>query len=484
MKTNVEVLESGATKLTVTIEAAEIDRRIKKAYKDFGKKYKFPGFRPGHVPRPVIDSHLGKDYVLSQVTNDAVNESYAQALNECDLIVIGNVTFDDVEGLVQDGSDFVFSANLQAKPELELFDYAPVHVEIPFKTASEAEVDEQIERLANDYCDYKNAPANTKVKADSVIDITLVATDDKGEKIPMLCAEERIYELGKGMFPAALDEALVGLKKGESTSVTLKASENPSLMISLLRNLETENITFDATVVAVKKKVLPEITDEWIKENLKDQSSAETVEQLREQLAGFIEQEKTASIPRIKENNALYALQERLVGEVPESMVEEAQANLLQTFFGQLQSMGMTFDIYLAQQGITAEQFKEDVKRQASDVARQNLALDAYARHAGFTVSDEELFEEFKMAAGTSDPRKLLEEWKAEGRLPMVREGILRRKAVIDIVEAAEVEEVEKLSSADEEKKPAKKSSKKKAAKKEEAPAGETESAEGAPAAE
>ena len=51
LKTNVEVLESGATKLTVTIEAADIDARIKKAYKDFGKKYKFPGFRPGHVPR-------------------------------------------------------------------------------------------------------------------------------------------------------------------------------------------------------------------------------------------------------------------------------------------------------------------------------------------------------------------------------------------------------------------------------------------------
>ena len=69
LKTNVEVLESGATKLTVTIEAADIDARIKKAYKDFGKKYKFPGFRPGHVPRQIIDANLGKEAVLSTVTD-------------------------------------------------------------------------------------------------------------------------------------------------------------------------------------------------------------------------------------------------------------------------------------------------------------------------------------------------------------------------------------------------------------------------------
>ena len=62
LKTNVEVLESGATKLTVTIEAADIDARIKKAYKDFGKKYKFPGFRPGHVPRQIIDE-IGRAHV-------------------------------------------------------------------------------------------------------------------------------------------------------------------------------------------------------------------------------------------------------------------------------------------------------------------------------------------------------------------------------------------------------------------------------------
>ena len=474
MKTNVEVLESGATKLTVTIEAADIDRRIKKTYKDFGTKYKFPGFRPGHVPRPVIDSHLGKDAVRQQVTEEMLNEAFPLAIDECDLSPISQAKFSDVDGFVEEGKDFVFSAEFEVKPELELSDYSPVHVEIPFKTASDAEIDEQVAALADYYHDLKNANANTKVKPDSIIDINISATDDKGEEIAMLSAEERIYELGRGIFPASFDEALVGLKKGESVSVTLKTAEESGMMMSVLKD-RTETVTLDATVAAVKKKVVPEVTDEWAKEKL----GVESVEKLREQVATTIEQQKGDVIPRILENNALYELQKRLEGEVPASMVDEAEGDLLQSFFTQLQSQGVTLDAYLQQQGITPDKFKEDVKHQAEDTVKQNLALDAWARKNGIVVTDEEVEDEFK-TSGAKEPEKMHAEWKAQGRLHIVREGILRGKALEAVLRDAEVVEVEKLSSAEEEEKPAKKTSKKKSAKKEEAPAEDAE----APAAE
>lgn len=474
MKTNVEVLESGATKLTVTIEAADIDRRIKKTYKDFGTKYKFPGFRPGHVPRPVIDSHLGKDAVRQQVTEEMLNEAFPLAIDECDLSPISQAKFSDVDGFVEEGKDFVFSAEFEVKPELELSDYSPVHVEIPFKTASEAEIDEQVAALADYYHDLKNANANTKVKPDSIIDINISATDDKGEEIAMLSAEERIYELGRGIFPASFDEALVGLKKGESVSVTLKTAEESGMMMSVLKD-RTDTVTLDATVAAVKKKVVPEVTDEWAKEKL----GVESVEKLREQVATTIEQQKGDVIPRILENNALYELQKRLEGEVPASMVDEAEGDLLQSFFTQLQSQGVTLDAYLQQQDITPDKFKEDVKHQAEDTVKQNLALDAWARKNGIVVTDEEVEDEFK-TSGAKEPEKMYAEWKAQGRLHIVREGILRGKALEAVLRDAEVVEVEKLSSAEEEEKPAKKTSKKKSAKKEEAPAEDAE----APAAE
>ena len=472
MKTKVEVLESGATKLTVTIEAAEIDARIKKTYKDFGAKYRFPGFRPGHVPRPVIDSNLGKDAVRSTVTDELLNESFPLAVDENDLNMISQPKFGDVEGLVEEGKDFTFSAEFEVKPALELSDYSPVHIEVPFKTASEAEIDEQIEALGNYYYDYKNAPANTKVKQENSVEITLVVKDDKGEVMESLGAEDRLYEMGQGLFPAAFDEALLGMKKGETKSITLNVAENPCMMTSILKD-KTEEVTFEIEVKAVKKKVAPEVTDEWVKETLGFADVAE----LRVRMGESIEQQKDDIIPRIMENNALFALQERLIGEVPAVMAEEAERDLLQNFFTQLQNQGATLDAYLKAQDITADKFKEDVKLQAVDTVKQNLALDAWARHAGIEVSDEEIVEEFKNS-GAQDPDALYAEWKAQGRLHIVREGIMRGKALEALLAEADVEEVETPAAEENEEKPAKKTSAKKTSKKaaasdEEAPAAE-----------
>ena len=463
MKTKVEVLESGATKLTVTIEAADINARITKTYKDFGKKYKFSGFRPGHVPRPVIDSHLGKDAVRAQVTDELLNESFPLAIDQCDLNPITQAKFNDVDDLVEEGKDFVFSAEFEVKPEFELSDYSPVHVEIPFKNATEAEIDEQVETLTNYYVKYENARANTKVKPDSAIDLTLSVKDEAGEEISVLSAENRLYELGQGLFPAALDEALVGLKKGESTSVTVDLAEDSSSAAAILKGKAEDDsaslvVTFDATVATVKKKTTPELTDEWVKEQLK----LDSVEQLREQMATAIEQQKANVIPRILENNALYELQKRLEGEPPAAMTDDAEADLLRTFFEQLQKQSLTLDAYLQQQGITSDQFKQDVKNQAADTVKQNLALDAWARHNGIEVTDEEIVEEFK-ASGAKDPDALYDEWKSQGRLHIVREGILRGKALDVVLRDADVVEVEKLSSSEdvEEKEPTKKKTEK-----------------------
>ena len=73
VNTKVEVLESGETKLTVTIDADDIKRRIAKKYKDFGLHYRFPGFRKGLVPRPVTAANLGREAVRNEVTNDLLN---------------------------------------------------------------------------------------------------------------------------------------------------------------------------------------------------------------------------------------------------------------------------------------------------------------------------------------------------------------------------------------------------------------------------
>ena len=168
----------------------------------------------------------------------------------------------------------------------------------------------------------------------------------------------------------------------------------------------------------------------------------ESVEDLRARIAESVTSQKADMMPRLKENACLYALAERVEGDVPEAMLEDAEASLIQDFFQQLQSQGMTFDVYLAQQGITPDQFKEDVKKQAEDMSKQDLALDAWARHFGMEATAEEVTEEF-VKSGVEDPAALEAEWRSNGQLHMVRQGVIRTKAVKDIMDKAVVTELD-----------------------------------------
>ncbi len=453
METKVETLEDNNVKVSVTVDAQEVDDRIAREYKNIANKYNFPGFRKGKAPRPVIDNALGKEAILATVTDDVVNNAYPLAIEEIRIYPIAKPQFDDPE-LVEGGKPFEFTFTVEVKPEVELSSYEPVAIELPVQQATDKEIETQIEALREHYYTLEDTPANTKVKADSYVDISMKATDDAGEEIASLTAEDRPYGLGSGLFPTEFDEQLIGHKKGESVSFTLDMPEEPTLLLSALKG-KTDKINFEIEVKAVKKNVLPELTDEWVKETL----GFENVADLRERVAETITQQKEDIMPRLKEGSCLAQLQEHFEGEVPAVMKEEAETNLLQDFFRQLQAQGMSFDMYLMSQGITADQFKEDLKKQAEDITAQDLALDAWAKHFGIEATDEDVTAEFAKT-GVEDPAALQDEWLHNGQLHLVRQGVLRAKAVENLMDSAVVTEVEDMTEEKPEKK-SKKSSKK-----------------------
>lgn len=456
METKVETLEDGRLKVVATVDAADVDARIKKTYKDFANKYNFPGFRKGHAPRPVIDNALGKEAVVASVTDDVINDTYPLVIDQLRLYPLGHPQFDQAD-LVKGGQPYSFSFTVAVKPEIELDDYSPVAIDLPPAGATDTEVDEQIELLRQHYQTLEDAPANTKVKADSYVELSLEATDAAGEPVASLTSESRPYVLGSGLLPESFDENLVGLKKGQEAEFTIDVPDDAPVLLSGVQG-KTDKLNFKVTVNAVKKEVLPELNDQWAKDTL----GFDTLEAVREQVRNSIDAQKAAMLPRMKEGRILEALAARATAEAPEGMVEEAESNLLQDFFRQLQAQGMSFDMYLNQAGITPDQFKADVKQQAADVAKQDLALDAWAKHEGIEATDEDVVAEFA-ASGVEDPAKTVEEWRAAGNLHFVRQGILRTKAVTRLMDEAVVTEVEPGS--EDEAPKAKKASKPKAKK-------------------
>ncbi len=436
METKVEQLEGNRAKVTVRIDEKTITERIKKQYKQAANQYTIPGFRKGKAPRPVIDSALGKDYIRAVVTDNVVNESYPLAIDESGIYPVGQPEFGEEEmALVEDGKAYTFDFEIGTKPVPTLTSYDPVEIEMPAEHATDEQIDAEIDALLEHYQDIVDAPANTKVKADKYVDIKISATDDNDEDIASITTESRQYRIGSGLFPPTFDEELIGCKKGDTKQFAIDIPTEPTAMTAALMG-KTAQIKFDVEILSVKKEKVPELTDAWVKEKI----GVDTVEDLRKEVAEEIESTLGNALPRLKESRVLEKLVERLEGDVPEGLVEEAETTLLQEFFGQLQRGGLTLDMYLQQQGITSSQFTDDVKHQAEDMTKQDLALDAYAAHAGIEAADEDIREEF-VKSGASDPDALIEEWRKNGQMYLIRQGILRQKAAEELVDSAIVTE-------------------------------------------
>jgi trigger factor len=119
--------------------------------------------------------------------------------------------------------------------------------------------------------------------------------------------------------------------------------------------------------------------------------------------------------------------------------------DLANEFLQQLQSQGMTLDMYLGARGLKTDDFMADLRRQATDRARQSLALDALAKKLDFVATEADVIAEITKA-GVDNVKDMFKQLKDEGRLPAIREAIRRSKAVDWLVENAAVTEVDEIA--------------------------------------
>ena len=412
---------------TVTIPAADVDAAIKKAYKDAANKYRFPGFRAGRAPRPVIDNMLGKEATLAQATNDILAANEPAVLNELDIVPLKEGDYKELD-LVKDHEDYTYTVTFSLRQSVELNSYEPVEIEMPPAEVTEGEIDAQIEMLMGYHATFEEV--DRPVQNDDYV--TAAVKDIKGAT--RFAGENRMFVVGSENFPTEVNEGLVGMKKDESKEISWT-----------LLGEDAEEITIEVTINNVKERKLPELTDEFVKENF----GFDTIAAMREGVKEELEGDKTSKLPGLKENRAVAALSERLeLEKVDEDYEQSVFSELGQTFLQNLSSRGMTLDVWLQASGLTSEAFIADLHRQANDVARESLALDALARHLEIEVTAEDVDKEF-VDAGIEDVEASKAQFVADGRMPAVRDSIRRSKAVDWLVENAKVTEVDEYAKKD-----------------------------------
>lgn len=426
MNVTVERVGNDAT-LKITLPAEEVNKGFKKAVAKIAGQVNIPGFRKGKAPRNIIEMHYGKEAVKQEAFELVANQCYTEALEQEKLIPVSDPKVED--SVFEENKDMELTIKVTIKPEVKLGDYKELHVEKEAVEVTDEAVEEQVQGLRSRHAKMVEAEEGAVIEKGDFAIIDFAGTVD-GE--PFSGGEGKGYplEVGSNSFIPGFEDQLVGLKKGDSTDVDVTFPEE-----YFVKELAGKQAIFKVNVQDVKRKELPELTDEYVAAN----SDCKTVEELR---ASYKERMQKAA-----ENNAQVAYEKALIDlavanaefEVPEIMIEDRVTQMIDEMRMSLEARKLTLEQYMQYSGIDMKQLRERQHDAAVENVKTDLVLDAIAKAENIQVSMEDVDSELSAIASQhgatlEDVKKII---KSNGTMGLLLANILRRKAAHVIIDSA-----------------------------------------------
>ena len=248
MNSTLETLEDNKVKLSVTIDADEFEPKLDAAYQAISKEVRIPGFRPGKVPRRLIEQRFGPEMAREEALRQALPEFYSKAVvdNEVDVIAAPEI---DITGGQAEG-DVTFDAVVEIRPEITVAGHDSLRVEIPSPHPTDQDLEDRIDSIRRQHAELDTVDRAAADEDHVTIDI---AGTVEGEAVPGLTAEDYDYVVGSGAVVAEIDENLRGASAGDELEFS---ADHPD-------DSQDDQIDFVIKVKEVQASVLPEPNDEF-----------------------------------------------------------------------------------------------------------------------------------------------------------------------------------------------------------------------------
>jgi trigger factor len=422
MKT--EFVDVNETRKNVRVEiptdvvSAEIDRIAR----DYSRKARVPGFRPGKAPARVIKQRF-KDQILHDVVHDLVPRAMDDALRERGVEPIDTPDIRDVN--LEEGQPLTFTATFDTVPAFEPGDYSTVSLRRASTRVEEEAVELAMQRLRERAARFEPVEGRGVDHGDTVVlDLdrhaaTAPADGAAAEDVGADTHADVSVELGAKANPPGFDEQLLGLEPGASKTFTLHYP--PDYTIAELADTD---VTYTVHVKSLKRRVLPELDDELAK----DLGEFETLEALRAQVRNDLEHEARHAAERDVRAALMKQLAARVPFEVPASLIEREIDRRLEDFARRL----IDQNIDPREAGVDWPAFRESQREVAREAVASALVLDELSRHEQLEATDDEVEQEIERFAARTGraPAAVRAGLEKEGGLSRVRSGLRREKAV------------------------------------------------------
>ncbi|MFY0565344.1 trigger factor [Archangium lansingense] len=375
MKVQIEELSPIEKKLSIEVENSRVTEELTRAYTALGKQVKLPGFRQGKVPRRILEQRY-REQVEDEVIQRVVQNAWLEAAREHKVEAVAPPQVTNNSGLKAD-APFTFEARVEVKPKVEPKNYESLPLIRAATQVEDKEVDERLNQLRESMARLEPVEGRDTAQMGDFASVDYQATVE-GKDFPGSKADDVTVELAPGELVESNVAALEGTKVGEAKELdyTFPADYR-------VEDVKGKTARFKFTVKGLKKKVVPELNDDFAKET----GEAQSLEELRGKIRTDLEQGKRNKAQG-EERDALFkALIEGNTFDVPKSMVERTIDNMLENRLRAMARMGMD----PRQLNLDFARLREDLREEATKEVKGALLIEAIAQKENIQTSDADV---------------------------------------------------------------------------------------------
>ncbi len=412
MKAELEKLQNGLATLSVEVDAGRVNTALEEAYRRLVKRVNVPGFRKGKAPRPILERHVGKAALWNEALDGLLAESYRAAVASTGIEPVDEPRF-QVERMA-DGEPLVFKATVWVRPEVRLGDYRSITASRQVPEVTAADVERYLERMREGQARLEVEEGASVREGHFVVVSYEILVD--GAPLRGGRGEQVMFQVGAGQLPPEVERGLLGMRPGDEGEIPFALPDGAG------EGLAGKTGVFKVQLHEVKRKVLPALDDDFARQ-LGEYAS---LEELRSEAENRLRLAAERKADEELAGRVVQEVVERSEVSVPPVLVDRRMDTLLRRWLAELRQAGIAPGDYLAAAGVSAEDFQNDLRRQAEAEVRAELVIDAVAKAEGIEASDGEVQERLQ-AAGLSQDVAMI-----------VRRSIIREKAAVFLKELAE----------------------------------------------
>jgi trigger factor len=425
MKTELVDVNETRRNLVVEIPSDVVDAEINSVTTRYGRSAKLPGFRPGKVPAKVVRQRF-RSQILHDVAHELVDRAVGDALTERGMEPVDTPHIHDLK--LEEGQPLTFKAEFDVVPSFDPGDLTTITARRQPVSVDDEAVESTLGRLRERAARFEPVEGASDDGHTLVVDIERQGTAKDGTRGEKEKLEKVPVEIGAAANPPGLDAELKGLSSGDSKTFSLHYPDDHGVA-----ELAGADVAYAITVHDVRRRVLPELDDEFAK----DLGEFDTLDALRARVRQDLEAESREASERQMRAEVLKALAARVPFPVPAPLIDREVDRRVEDFARRLIDQG----IDPRQTNIDWAQFREGQREPSTEGVASALALDEIARREQIAATEADIDAEIERYSRQLQltPPAVRARLEQDGSLPRLAHGVRREKAMARVLEQVKI---------------------------------------------